>query len=40
VILDAASDGKHIILAMLIVGLIILAVIAIGELTRWAGHRQ
>ena len=38
-ILDAANDGLHIILGMLIVGLVILAVIAIGELTRWATHR-
>ena len=39
-IFDAASDGKHVILGMLIIGLIFLAVIAIGELTNWAGHRR
>jgi hypothetical protein len=40
VIFDAASDGSHIILAMLIVGLIFLAAIGVGELTRAAGHRR
>jgi hypothetical protein len=39
-ILDAATDGLHVITAMLIVGLIFLAVIGLGELTRWAGHRR
>jgi TRAP-type mannitol/chloroaromatic compound transport system permease small subunit len=40
VILDAASDGKHIIFAMLLVGLVFLAVIGIGELVRSAGHKR
>jgi hypothetical protein len=40
VIFDAASDGTHIILAMLIVGLIFLGAIGIGELTRSANHRR
>ncbi len=39
-ILDAASDGTHIILAMLIVGFVFLAAIGIGELTRSANHRR
>lgn len=39
-IFDAASEGKHVILGMLAVGLIFLAVIALGELSRWAGHRR
>jgi len=39
-ILDAATEGLHVITAMLIVGLIFLAVIGLGELTRWAGHRR
>ncbi len=39
-IFDAASDGSHVILAMLIVGLIFLAAIGVGELTRAAGHRR
>jgi hypothetical protein len=40
VILDAASEGTHVILGMLVVGLIFLTTIALGELTRWAGHRR
>ena len=39
-IFDAATEGGRIILAMLVVGLIFLAVVALGELTRWAGHRR
>jgi hypothetical protein len=40
VILDAASEGKDVIIGMLIVGLIFLAVIGLGELSNWAGHRR
>jgi hypothetical protein len=40
VIFDAASDGTHIILGMLIVGLVFLAAVGIGELFRTAGHRR
>jgi hypothetical protein len=40
VIFDAASEGTHVIIGMLIVGLIFLGVIALGELTEWAGHRR
>lgn len=40
-IFDAASEGGRVILAMLIVGLIFLAVILLGELTHWAaGERR
>lgn len=39
-ILDAASEGTHVILGMLIVGLIFLVTIILGELTNWAGHRR
>ena len=39
-IFDAASDGAHIILGMLIVGLVFVAVIGIGQLTKAAGHRR
>jgi hypothetical protein len=39
-IFDAASEGTHVILGMLIVGLVFLAVIVLGELTHWAGHRR
>jgi hypothetical protein len=40
VILDASSDGRHIIIGMLIVGLIFLAAIGLGEFVRAAGHRR
>jgi hypothetical protein len=39
-ILDAASEGRNIIIVMLVVGLIFLTTIALGELARWAGHRR
>jgi hypothetical protein len=39
-IFDAASEGLDVITAMLIVGLIFLAVIGLGELLKWAGHRR
>ena len=39
-IFDAASDGKHVVIGMLIVGLIFLAVIGLGELSNWLGHRR
>ena len=39
-IFDAASEGTHVIEGMLIVGFVFLAVILIGELTRFAGHRR
>ena len=37
---SAATDGKHVILGMLVVGLIFLAAIGVGELTRALGHRR
>jgi hypothetical protein len=39
-IFDAASEGTHVILGMLVVGLIFLLVIILGEFTHWAGHRR
>ncbi len=39
-IFDAASEGTHVILGMLIVGLIFLTVILLGELAHWANHRR
>jgi hypothetical protein len=39
-VLDAVSDGKHIVIGMLLTGLVFLAVIGIGELIRWNGHRR
>jgi hypothetical protein len=40
VIFDAASEGTHVILGMLIVALIFLGVVVLGELSNWAGHRR
>jgi hypothetical protein len=37
---DAASEGKKVILAMLIVGLIFVSVIALGETSKWLRHRR
>ncbi len=37
---DAAEEGFKIIVAMLLVGLTFLAVIALGELSRWLRHRR
>ena len=36
----AAEDGKSVITAMLVVGLIVLSVIVIGELSRYLRHRR
>ena len=40
VLADAASEGKHVILGMLIVGLIFIGVIALGQFFKWLGHRR
>ena len=40
VLADAASEGKHVILAMLIVGLVFIGVIALGQFFKWLGHRR
>ena len=37
---EAAEEGRRIITAMLLVGLVFVAVIALGELSRWARHRR
>ena len=39
-IFDAATEGKHVILGMLIVGLIFVGVIALGQFTHWVNHRR
>jgi hypothetical protein len=36
----AAQEGLDVIRAMLVVGLIFLAVIVLGELTHWLRHRR
>jgi hypothetical protein len=38
--IDPAVEGKKIITGMLIVGLIFIAVIALGQLAVWAAHRR
>ena len=37
---DAAEEGKKVITAMLIVGLVFISVIALGQLSRWRKHRR
>jgi hypothetical protein len=37
---DAATQGRNVILGMLVVGLIFLATIVLGELTNYASHRR
>ncbi|MDX6450045.1 MAG: hypothetical protein QOH16_94 [Gaiellaceae bacterium] len=37
---DAATEGRNVILGMLVVGLIFLVTIALGELANYASHRR
>jgi hypothetical protein len=37
---SAADEGRKIITAMLLVGVVFIAVIALGQLSKWAGHRR
>ena len=37
---DTAEEGRNIILAMLATGFVFIAVIALGELSKWARHRR
>ncbi len=39
-VFDPVTDGKHVVIAMLITGLVFLSVVAIGELSRLAGERR
>jgi hypothetical protein len=36
----AAEEGRDVITAMLVVGLVFLAVIVVGEVTHWLRHRH
>ncbi|HEY7019438.1 MAG TPA: hypothetical protein VH297_13310 [Gaiellaceae bacterium] len=36
----AAEEGKEVIEAMLVVGLVFLGVIVLGELSKWLRHRR
>ncbi len=40
VLADAAEEGKKVIIAMLIVGVIFVSVIALGETSRYLRHRR
>ncbi|HEY7178554.1 MAG TPA: hypothetical protein VH305_05215 [Gaiella sp.] len=37
---DAASEGKKVVLSMLVVGLVFLAVILLGDLSHYAANRR
>ena len=37
---SAAEEGRKVIYAMLIVGLVFIAVIALGQFSKWLGHRR
>jgi len=37
---NAAEEGRNIVLSMLVVGLVFVAVIALGELNDWRGRRS
>jgi hypothetical protein len=37
---DAATEGKKVILAMLVVGLVFIGVIAVGELSHYVRSRR
>ncbi len=36
----AAEEGKEVIIAMLVVGLVFVGVVALGELSRFLRHRR
>jgi hypothetical protein len=36
----SAQEGKDVITAMLVVGLVFLAVVVLGELSKWLRHRR
>ena len=40
VAIDAAEEGKKVIAGMAITALVFIAVIALGQLSKWAGHRR
>ena len=37
---DAASEGRSVVLSMLVVGLVFIGVIALGELTHRLAHKR
>jgi len=40
VLADIQTEGRDVVLGMLIVGLVILGVIVLGELAGWVAHRR
>jgi hypothetical protein len=40
VVLDSAEEGRKVIFGMLITGLVFIAVIALGQFSKWVGHRR
>jgi hypothetical protein len=37
---DAATEGRNVIIGMLVVGCVFLLVIALGEFAHWFAHRH
>ena len=37
---DAASEGRKVVLSMLVTGLVFVGVIVLGQLTTYLGHRR
>ncbi|HET8651459.1 MAG TPA: hypothetical protein VFM13_02700 [Gaiellaceae bacterium] len=37
---SAAEEGRKVIYSMLVVGLIFIGVIALGQASKWLGHRR
>jgi hypothetical protein len=37
---DAATEGRNVIAAMLVVGFVFISVIALGQFTHWLRHRR
>jgi hypothetical protein len=37
---DAATEGRKVIIGMLLTGLVFVGVIALGQLSRWLRHRH
>jgi hypothetical protein len=37
---DAASEGRKVVLSMLVTGLVFVGVIVLGELTAYFGHKR
>ena len=40
VVIDAADEGRKVITGILITGLIFIGVIALGQFSKWVGHRR